>query len=289
VTSARIHQLSVSGGGVPKVPVACAQVTELGIVGDQQRMTAIHGGPYRALCLFALEVVERLRTEGHPIVPGGAGENVTTEGLDWEAVQPGLRLRLGEEVRIEVTAFAAPCQAIAASFTDGDFNWINPRLAQASSRVYAKVLRPGTIAAGDEVVVEGSFGETHNPTDLRIDGVGQVAVRVGDLERAVSFYRDRLGLELDKSGRTAEEACFALGHVELLLQGPDYDGLGPLPAGTLYFEVGDIEAAFELLADRGVAVETAPLLESSRDGTEVWVAFLRDPDGNRIALTEERL
>src|SRR5215217_6827251 len=93
-----VHQISVSQGGVPKLPVPSATVTATGVEGDRHRNPRIHGGPQRAVCLFSLEVIERLRTEGHPIAPGTAGENVTLAGLNWSLVRPGVRLRLGDAV-----------------------------------------------------------------------------------------------------------------------------------------------------------------------------------------------
>ena len=146
-----IHQLSVSEGGVPKLPIDVGEVTVNGLDGDKQAHPDIHGGPRRALCLFPLEVIERLQAAGHPIVPGGIGENVTTSGLDWSSVEPGAQLRLGEEVVLEVTAFTSPCATIAKNFTGGDINVVNEKVAPGNSRVYARVLKPGTVRPGDAI------------------------------------------------------------------------------------------------------------------------------------------
>ena len=54
---------------------------------DRQRNPRIHGGLERAICLFSLEVIEALQAEGHPIVPGSTGENVTLAGLNWFTVK----------------------------------------------------------------------------------------------------------------------------------------------------------------------------------------------------------
>jgi MOSC domain-containing protein YiiM len=81
----RVARLNVSDGGVPKLPVAEARLTPTGLVGDRQRFPLIHGGPDRALSLFSLEIIERLRAEGHPIEPGSTGENLTVAGLDCPA------------------------------------------------------------------------------------------------------------------------------------------------------------------------------------------------------------
>ena len=148
---ATIHQLSVSGGGVPKLPVPEARVHLGGMAGDAQADRAHHGGPERALCLFALEQIEELRAEGHPIAPGSTGENVTVAGLDWRRVVPGARLRLGEEVLVEVSSYTSPCWKNAGWFADGDFNRMNQQTHPGCSRVYARVLAEGVLRAGDAV------------------------------------------------------------------------------------------------------------------------------------------
>lgn len=144
-----IVQLAVSRGGVPKRAVATAEVTWLGLVGDVQRHTKFHGGPERALCLYALEVIERLRAAGHPIAPGTTGENVTIRGIDWATLGPGVRLALGDQVIVELTTPAVPCKQIADSFSDRKFVRI---AALGEARLYARVVREGRLCAGDRVV-----------------------------------------------------------------------------------------------------------------------------------------
>ena len=79
------------------------------------------------------------------------GKNVTVAGLPWERVRPGARLALGDEVVLEVTSYTAPCKNIIPSFRDGDFTRISQKLHPGESRVYARVLRPGLVRAGDPV------------------------------------------------------------------------------------------------------------------------------------------
>ncbi|MCC6387920.1 MAG: MOSC domain-containing protein [Dehalococcoidia bacterium] len=146
-----IVQIAVSRGGVPKLPVLEAEVGELGIVGDVQNNTRDHGGPERALCLWAIERIEALRGEGHPIAPGTAGENITTTGIDWDRVTAGTRLRLGAGVLIEITRDTAPCKTIAGSFVDGKFVRISGKLHPGWSRVYARVIAGGTVRPGDAI------------------------------------------------------------------------------------------------------------------------------------------
>lgn len=148
---ARIVQISVSPGGVPKLPIPAARVTELGLEGDLHRDMEHHGGPERALCLFALEQIRVLQAEGHNVSPGAIGENLTVEGLDWERVTPGSRLELGAGVLIEVTRYTSPCFNIKKNFADGDFSRVSQKRHPGSSRVYARVLRAGMIRQGDTV------------------------------------------------------------------------------------------------------------------------------------------
>ena len=147
----RIVQISVSPGGVPKVPVPSARVTELGLEGDLHRDMEHHGGPERALCIFAIEQIRVLQAEGHDVSPGAIGENLTVEGLDWERVTPGSRLELGAGVLIEVTRYTSPCFKIKQRFADGDISRVSQKSHPGGSRVYARVLTTGEIRRGDTV------------------------------------------------------------------------------------------------------------------------------------------
>ncbi len=148
---AYVFQINLSDGGVPKWAVRTATVSLAGIQGDRQRNRSVHGGPDRAVCLYSLERLEALRDEGHSIEAGFAGENVTVAGLDWETVMPGVRLWIGEQVELEITSFTTPCRFNARWFVDGDFTRISQKRHPGWSRVYAKVLREGTIRTGDRV------------------------------------------------------------------------------------------------------------------------------------------
>ena len=149
----RIFQLNCSPGGVPKLAVRDAMVTELGLAGDSHKFPDIHGGPERALCLFSLERILELQAEGHPIFPGAVGENVTISGLDWDKVTPGQRLMLGDQVRVEIASYTSPCNSIPASFVDGDYPRISQKLHPGYSRVYARVLQTGRLIVGQSVRV----------------------------------------------------------------------------------------------------------------------------------------
>lgn len=149
-TPGRIAAVNVSKGGVPKRPVREARLGVTGLEGDSQRNRRLHGGPMRALCLYSLERIRALQGEGHPIVPGSTGENVTLEGIDWPLLVPGVRLALGD-AEVEITSFTAPCGVIRRSFSDYSSMRIGQDEHPGWSRVYARVMAVGTLRLGDDV------------------------------------------------------------------------------------------------------------------------------------------
>jgi MOSC domain-containing protein YiiM len=151
----KVVQLSISAGGVPKLPIDAAAVGALGVEGDAQRDKKHHGGPDRALCLWSIERIEALQAEGHPIFPGAAGENVTLSGIDWDGVAPGVRLQIGE-VLCEITGYASPCDNNAEWFKEREFVRMSQKVHPGWSRTYARVLEPGLIRTGDPVEVVGA-------------------------------------------------------------------------------------------------------------------------------------
>ena len=148
-----IVSINLSNGGVPKKSITGAQVSRLGLVGDAQNDTEHHGGPERAVCIYALERIQDLQAEGHPIDIGTVGENLTIEGIDWDRVVPGVRVRVGDQVLLEIVSFTNPCKTIKGSFTDGRFVRIAQKHHPGWSRVYARVLSEGQVRVGDQVEV----------------------------------------------------------------------------------------------------------------------------------------
>jgi MOSC domain-containing protein YiiM len=146
-----VVSINVSNGGVPKRRVSGAQVSLLGLEGDAHTNLKYHGGPERAVCIYALEIIRALQREGHPIDVGSAGENVTIKGIDWRLVVPGAKMKLGEQVLLEVASFTTPCKKITASFAGGQFTRISQKVHPGWSRVYARVLTEGEIRFGDSV------------------------------------------------------------------------------------------------------------------------------------------
>ena len=153
VAAGRVVRVNISPGGVPKGPVPSARVGRLGLEGDAHQHDGVHGGPHRAICLFAIEAIRRVAADGHPIAPGTVGENLTTEGIELAALAPGTRLAIGADVLLELSGPANPCDVIRGSFRGGKSGRISILKHPLDSRVYARVLAGGTIAAGDVIRV----------------------------------------------------------------------------------------------------------------------------------------
>ena len=149
--SAHVFQINRSNGGVPKGPVREVHIGRLGLTGDAVNHPKVHGGPDKAVCLFSLERILALQQEGHPIFPGSVGENLTVAGLDWDRLEAGVRLHIGEAVELEIVQATQPCNTIAESFADGYFRRIEHARHPGWSRFYARVLREGAVRLGDAV------------------------------------------------------------------------------------------------------------------------------------------
>lgn len=145
----QITQISISNGGVPKVSVPIAIVTGEGVVGDRQTNLKYHGGPNRAVCLWSQDIIDQLQAEGHPIAAGSAGENITIRGLNWSILIPSMQLRLGREVIVEITDYATPCRKNMRWFSDRKYGRMSQTRYPGQSRLYARVIAPGTIHQND--------------------------------------------------------------------------------------------------------------------------------------------
>ena len=120
-----------------------------------------------------------------------------------------------------------------------------------------------------------------------IQGVGQIAVNVEDLDRATGFYRDVLGMPF--LFRIPGAAFFRCGATRLMLgtaEKPEFDH----PASVLYYRVADIRASFGALVAAGARVESEggePHLLAPMPDHDLWMAFLRDSEDNLFALMSE--
>ncbi len=113
--------------------------------------------------------------------------------------------------------------------------------------------------------------------------IGQIAITVTQLDRALEFYRDGLGMKL--LFRVPNMAFFDCGGVRLMLSGSENPG--ETYSSIVYYKVPDIQAAFETLTGRGVVFEREPHLLARMPDHDLWMAFFRDPDRNLLALMSE--
>ena len=119
-----------------------------------------------------------------------------------------------------------------------------------------------------------------------VSGIGQIAITVSDVDRALAFYRDIL--ELEFLFRPSPNLAFlAVGDTRLMLTTPQ--GAGSVGHNSiLYFKVAQIESAFTTLLDRGATSERKPVATAELSDHTLWLGFLCDPDGNLVGLMEER-
>ena len=113
--------------------------------------------------------------------------------------------------------------------------------------------------------------------------IGQIGITVADLDRAVAFYRDALGMKL--LFQFPGMGFFDCAGVRLMLSKAERPAESY--SSILYFKVNDIQAAFRELGVRGVKFEGDPHLLARMPDHELWMAFFRDSENNLLALMSE--
>src|SRR6202163_2897420 len=122
--------------------------------------------------------------------------------------------------------------------------------------------------------------------NIYLGAIGQIPVNAHDLERAVAFYKDTLGLK-HLFSVPPKMAFFDCGGVRLMLAIPERPDLDH-PSSILYFKVQEIEETHEVLEERGVHFETKPMLVASMATHDLWLAEFRDSENNVLALMCEK-
>lgn len=115
--------------------------------------------------------------------------------------------------------------------------------------------------------------------------IGQIALPVSNADVAEAFYGDALGLP--KLFRYDALVFFDCAGVRLMLDG-SRDSVTPTAGVCHYFKVDGIEAQYDQLKAKGVAVGDPPHLIARMPDHELWMCFFRDPDGHLLALMEEK-
>ena len=119
--------------------------------------------------------------------------------------------------------------------------------------------------------------------DLSDATVGQLLIPVENLERAIGFYRDTLGIKF-LFAAPPQMSFFMAGNVRLLVGVPE---TARARSSMVYFKVSDIHAVYKTLVERGVAFGKEPHLVHRAAASELWLTEFKDPDGNDLALMSE--
>ena len=117
---------------------------------------------------------------------------------------------------------------------------------------------------------------------MPLDQIGQIAVLVRDLDRAVSFYRDVLGMTFLFQA-PPQLAFFDCGGVRLMLDVPE-DAAFQGHSSVLYYKVPDMQQTHQELTGKGVVLLQDPHLIAKMPDHDLWMAFFQDPEGNLLGL-----
>ena len=123
------------------------------------------------------------------------------------------------------------------------------------------------------------------PADPGLSSIAQILVNAKDLERAIAFYRDTLGMKFLFQA-PPNMAFFDCGGIRILVGIADRQEIDH-PASVIYYKVRDIQASYELLVSRGVEFIVKPHLVAPMPAYDLWLADFRDSEGNILALLSE--
>ena len=120
---------------------------------------------------------------------------------------------------------------------------------------------------------------------VTLNQIGQIAITVHDLPRAVAFYRDVLGMRhLFDAG--PKLSFFDCGGVRLMLDIPEQAEFQH-PPSILYYKVPDITGTHRELKEKGVRFEDEPHVIARLPDHDLWMTFAHDSEGNMFALMSE--
>jgi MOSC domain-containing protein YiiM len=152
---ARIIQVSISRGGVPKHAVPEAMITPVGLEGDAWAHPQIHGGPDQRVLIVAAEALDDLAARGFPVFYGAFGENLTVRGASLQSFRAGQTWRAGDAI-LELTKIRVPCSTLDVYGRGIQQEIYDERVRRgdatsplwARSGFYASVRRPGRVSPG---------------------------------------------------------------------------------------------------------------------------------------------
>ena len=119
-------------------------------------------------------------------------------------------------------------------------------------------------------------------SEFGLSAIGQIAINVHDIDRAVEFYRDKLGMKFLFSA-PPNLAFFDCAGIRLMLSPParpEFDH----PSSIIYFNVDDIQLAYATLSERGVVFEEQPAFVANMGTYDLWIGAFRDSENNLLAM-----
>jgi len=146
----QVAAVCISGGGIPKHPRPCAEISFIGLKNDGHNH-AKHNTPLQAVCLQDEEILGQLRQEGFPVHHGSIGENLTVRNLHVQKLSVGTVLEFEGGVVLELTKERKPCYVLDA---------IDPRLKEAilgRCGFYTRVLQEGVVKTGEQIKICKKF------------------------------------------------------------------------------------------------------------------------------------
>ena len=118
--------------------------------------------------------------------------------------------------------------------------------------------------------------------EFGLSAIGQIAINAHDINRAIDFYRDKLGMKFLFTAPPGL-AFFDCDGIRLMLSlpaKPEFDH----PSSIIYFNVDDIQLAYETLSERGVEFEEKPAFVANMGAYDLWIAAFRDSEDNLLAM-----
>ena len=121
---------------------------------------------------------------------------------------------------------------------------------------------------------------------MNLNKIGQIALHADDLNRAVAFYRDTLGMKFLFQAPPAL-AFFDCSGIRVMLDAVKEKDTPERLSSLVYYNVADIHASYETLLSRGVTFDSRPHLIAKMPDHELWMAFFRDSEKNLVGLMSE--
>lgn len=144
----------------------------------------------------------------------------------------------------------------------------------------------GVVSASSDSTVNSPPSSRSSQIGARNPQLAQINIAVSDIDRALNFYRDVMGLKC--LGKADPSLAFLdAGGVRLMLSA--YRGEKAQPNNSIiYFRVSDIESRHRVMVGRGAQSERPPEFAVDMSDHQLWTSFVRDPDGNLVGLLEEK-